>query len=68
MSNFKEVRCKGCGKLLGEFYGAGRIKCTKTECGGMNEFDTRSGIHRFVPKPEYNMLKKRSTSSGTRFH
>ena len=37
-----EVRCKGCGKLLGYFKGKGDIKCPKVYCGGRNIFDTET--------------------------
>lgn len=47
---FRKVRCSGCDKLLGEFDGRGRVKCTRTGCGGMNVFDTITGKHYFIPK------------------
>lgn len=47
---FRKVRCSGCDKLLGEFDGRGRVKCTRTGCGGMNVFDTTTGKHYFIPK------------------
>lgn len=64
----REVRCKGCGRLLGQFRGKGEVKCPKTECGGMNIFDLDAGRHDFKPKirkPSY--LKSRTTSSGVTF-
>ncbi|MCI8335137.1 MAG: hypothetical protein HFH25_11240 [Lachnospiraceae bacterium] len=46
-----EVRCKGCGRLLGRFAGKGSVKCPKVECGGTNVFNTETGEYRFIPKP-----------------
>ncbi len=46
----QEVRCKGCGRLLGKYEGKGEVKCPKTKCGGMNTFDTNAREHRFTAK------------------
>jgi len=53
-----EVRCGGCGRLLGSFEGRGEVKCPKTECGGMNLFDTAENIHLFTPK--YRTVKSKT--------
>lgn len=45
-----EVRCGGCGRLLGRFHGKGDVKCPKTLCGGRNVFDTECGKYEFIPK------------------
>lgn len=61
-----EVRCKKCGKLLGFFSGKGQIKCPRSGCGYMNEFDV-SGQK--VPAPKRKMsMKNRTTSSGMTLH
>lgn len=63
-----EVRCKGCGRLLGRFTGKGEVKCTETECGGLNIFDLKENNHTFIPKKiKRNNLKSRTTSSGVVF-
>lgn len=62
-----EVRCKGCGKLLGIFDGVGEIKCPRVNCGGKNIFNTKDGSIRFIPKPNHVALKDRTTSSGVTF-
>lgn len=62
-----EVRCKGCGRLLGRFEGKGEVKCPKVSCGGRNVFDTEKGNHRFIPKPKDIELKNRKTSSGVTY-
>lgn len=59
-----EVRCEGCGRLLGKFEGKGEVKCPKVGCGGRNIFDTATGEHRFIRKPQNIELKDRKTSSG----
>ncbi|MEE0200785.1 hypothetical protein [Faecalicatena contorta] len=63
-----EIRCKNCGKLLGDFEGKGTVKCTRTECGGMNIFETSTGKHEFIPKRKPSYLKNRATSSGVTFN
>nr|WP_308625947.1 hypothetical protein [uncultured Eisenbergiella sp.] len=45
-----EVRCGGCGRMLGTFEGRGEVKCPKTECGGMNIFNTSENCYQFTPK------------------
>ena len=62
------VRCKGkgCGLILGEFQGKGRIKCYK--CGGINRFDTNAKQHTYRPPMQHTELKDRTTSSGMVFH
>ena len=55
-----EVRCKGCGKLLGKFEGIGEIKCPRVSCGGKNTFNTRTGKFNYVPVHHINM-KDRTT-------
>lgn len=62
-----EVRCAGCGRLLGRFEGKGEIKCPKVDCGGRNVFDTVSGVKKFIPKPKHTDLRNRKTSSGVTF-
>lgn len=62
-----EVRCKGCGRLLGRFEGKGSVKCPKVDCGGTNVFDTEKGLLSFVPKWVGTSLKDRKTSSGVTF-
>ena len=64
-----EIRCKGCGRLLGMFEGKGEIKCPKVDCGGKNIFDTSTGDHSFSPKPKtkHYPLESRKTSSGVTF-
>lgn len=62
-----EVRCRGCGRLLGRFEGKGSVKCPKVGCGGTNVFDTDTGDHRFIPKPVGIDLKDRKTSSGVTY-
>lgn len=63
-----EVRCKGCGRLLGLFAGKGKVKCSKTECGGMNIFDIEKEQHDFRPKiRKQSRLRDRTTSSGVMF-
>lgn len=59
-----EVRCGGCGRLLGKFEGKGEVKCPKVGCGGRNIFDTVAGEYRFIRKPKNIELKDRKTSSG----
>lgn len=61
-----EVRCKGCGKLLGKFDGTGEIKCPSIVCGGKNTFNTKTGKVVFVPVKHVSM-KSRTTSSGVTF-
>lgn len=61
-----EVRCKGCGRLLGKFEGAGEIKCPRAGCGGKNIFDTNTGEIKFLPVNRVSM-RDRTTSSGHRF-
>lgn len=61
-----EVRCKGCGKLLGKFDGCGEVKCPRVNCNGKNIFDTRNGDVKFVPITHVAM-KDRTTSSGHTF-
>lgn len=61
-----EVRCKGCGKLLGKFDGAGEVKCPKSGCGGKNAFNTKTGSILFTPVNHVSM-KNRTTSSGVTF-
>lgn len=62
-----EVRCKGCGRLLGRFDGKGEVKCPKIDCGGKNTFDTATGEIKFIPKPKHISLNQRKTSSGVTF-
>lgn len=62
-----EVRCKGCGRLLGRFEGKGSVKCPKVDCGGTNVFDTGKASHSFIPKRTGTSLKDRKTSSGVTF-
>jgi len=62
-----EVRCKGCGRLLGKFEGKGEVKCPKVGCGGRNIFDTVTGEQRFIRKPKGIELKDRKTSSGVTY-
>ena len=61
-----EVRCKGCGKLLGKFDGIGEIKCPRASCGGKNTFNTKTGSISFIPVNHVSM-KDRATSSGVTF-
>lgn len=61
-----EVRCKGCGKLLGKFDGTGEIKCPRASCGGKNTFNTKTGSISFTPVNHVSM-KNRTTSSGFTF-
>lgn len=61
-----EVRCKGCGKLLGKFDGIGEIKCPRASCGGKNTFNTKAGSIEFTPANHVSM-KNRTTSSGVTF-
>ena len=61
-----EVRCKGCGLLLGEFQGMGQIKCRK--CGGNNSFNTDTGEHSYKSGIKRTTMKERATSSGLVFH
>lgn len=61
-----EVRCKGCGKLLGKFDGIGEVKCTRIGCGGKNTFNTKTGSISFTPVNHVSM-KNRTTSSGVTF-
>ncbi len=59
-----KIRCKNCGKLLGQFEGKGEVKCTRAGCGAINAFNTAKGsieILRHVP------MKDRATSSGHTF-
>ena len=58
-----EIRCKGCGRLLGYFEGSGRIKCQRAGCGAVNEFDTASMQHTPTEKKAVSM-RNRTTSSG----
>ena len=51
-----EVRCKKCGKLLGFFSGKGQIKCSRSRCGYMNEFDV-SGQK--VPAPKKKNINEK---------
>lgn len=62
-----EVRCKGCGRLLGRFEGKGSVKCPKVGCGGTNVFDTNIREQKFIPKQLGTELKDRKTSSGVTF-
>lgn len=62
-----EVRCKGCGRLLGKFDGVGEIKCPRTSCGGKNVFDTNLNSIKFIPRQNHVALKDRTTSSGVTF-
>lgn len=62
----QEIRCKGCDSLLGEFEGCGLIRCRKANCGGVNEFNTKTGEHKFIPK-NHVYLNDRKTSSGVTF-
>lgn len=59
-----EVRCAGCGRLLGKFEGKGEVKCPKVGCGGRNKFNTATGERKFIPKPIGINLRERKTSSG----
>lgn len=61
-----EVRCKECGRLLGFFDGKAKIKCPKTECQAMNDFDTGTSQHKSVSKKHISM-KQRTTNSGVTF-
>lgn len=49
MEELREIRCAGCGKLLGKLWGTGSVKCTRSSCGGFNVFDTRTGKIDFIP-------------------
>nr|DAE46137.1 MAG TPA: hypothetical protein [Caudoviricetes sp.] len=60
-----EIKCKGCGLVLGGFRGKGRIKCHK--CGGINRFNTNTGDHNYRPDMQHTELKDRATSSGMVF-
>lgn len=62
-----EVRCAGCGRLLGRFEGKGEVKCPKVGCGGRNIFNTENGDCRFIPKAKGVELKDRKTSSGVTY-
>ena len=62
-----DVRCKGCGKLLGKFDGVGEIKCPRANCGGKNVFDTNLNSIKFIPRQNHVALKDRTTSSGVTF-
>lgn len=62
-----EVRCKGCGELLGKFEGKGEIKCPKGSCRGKNVFDSETGSIKFVPKSKGTPYKDRKTASGVTF-
>lgn len=59
-----EVRCKECGKLLGFFSGKGQIKCPRSGCGCMNEFEVSDQGPAGKKKIS---LKNRTTSSGMMF-
>lgn len=61
-----DVRCKGCGKLLGKFDGIGEVKCPRINCGGKNTFNTKTGSITFTPANNVSM-KNRTTSSGVTF-
>ena len=62
----KEVRCKGCNKLLGKFDGIGEIKCPRVNCGVKNIFDTKTDSIKAIPDNHVKM-KDRTTASGCRF-
>ncbi len=59
-----EVRCGGCGRLLGRFHGRGHVKCPKVLCGGMNVFDTEKREYRFIPKQYEPENKNRKGGEG----
>ena len=61
-----EIRCKNCGKLLGKYEGTGEVKCPRTNCGGKNIFDTRTGYRKYIPMT-HTAMKNRTTSSGVIF-
>jgi LSD1 subclass zinc finger protein len=62
---YVKVRCKGCGLLLGEFAGSGKIKCRK--CHGMNEFDGNTGKIKYKEASKVRE-RERKTLSGLRFN
>lgn len=61
-----DVRCYGCGKLLGKINGSGEIVCPR--CGGKNTFDEAGNVA-FQEKRNKSaaILKNRNTSSGMVF-
>lgn len=67
MNDYIEIRCKGCGRLLGKFVGKGEIKCPRCDCRGTNVFDTVTGEFKFMPRPKHTNLGLRKTSSGVTF-
>lgn len=61
-----EVRCGGCGRLLGRFHGKGHVKCPKALCGGMNVFDTEREEYGFIPKEPGTREKRKGGDSDGR--
>lgn len=49
--------------MLGTFEGRGEVKCPKTECGGMNVFNTSENRYLFTPK---NRIEKNQKSGKER--
>jgi len=56
-----ELRCKGCGRLLGNVAGDSDIVCPR--CGGLNKFSYGSGLVKFFSKN----LRSRKTSAGVTY-
>ncbi len=63
----KEIRCKGCNRLLGKVEGNGEIKCPRASCNMVNKFDTKKNIHYVVKAHAHTAMAERTTSSGVVF-
>lgn len=61
MGNKIELRCEGCGKLLGNTDGNTDIVCPR--CGGLNKLNIATKHVTFISK----RMRQRQTSSGVLF-
>lgn len=67
MKKMKGIRCKKCHKLLGFYTGQGVVKCTRSECGTLNNFDTENEENKVATRNNQAQMYKRTTSSGMVF-
>lgn len=63
----QEIKCRNCGKLLGEFEGLGKIKCPRHDCRSINKFNTQTGKHSAAKARKSTPMSKRTTASGVTF-